>query len=156
WLCGPLAELGVAEAGDPPPLRATAEETEAVAPWLERLPPGFLALHPGSGSAAKNWPPARFAALASALASGHPWLLVEGPADEECAATLRELPGVVVARHLPARVLAALLAQAGRFVGNDSGVSHLAAACGASTLALFGPTDPASWGPVGPNARVLR
>jgi ADP-heptose:LPS heptosyltransferase len=41
-------------------------------------------------------------------------------------------------------------------VGNDSGISHLAAAWGAPVLALFGPTDPAQWAPVGPRVRVLR
>jgi ADP-heptose:LPS heptosyltransferase len=53
-------------------------------------------------------------------------------------------------------VLGAVLARAGVYVGNDSGVSHLAAAWGARVLALFGPTDPAQWAPVGPRVRVLR
>ena len=61
-----------------------------------------------------------------------------------------------VARELPLRVLGAVLARAGLYVGNDSGVSHLAAACGAPTLALFGPTDPALWAPVGPRVRPSR
>jgi ADP-heptose:LPS heptosyltransferase len=42
------------------------------------------------------------------------------------------------------------------FIGHDSGVSHLAASWGAPTLALFGPTDPAVWAPVGPRVRVVR
>jgi ADP-heptose:LPS heptosyltransferase len=62
----------------------------------------------------------------------------------------------VHARDLPARVLGAVLAHAGLYVGNDSGVSHLAAAWGAPVLALFGPTDPAQWAPVGPRVKVLR
>ena len=49
-----------------------------------------------------------------------------------------------------------MLSGAGLFVGHDSGVTHLAAAWGAPTLALFGPTDPAVWAPVGPDVRVLR
>ena len=63
------------------------------------------------------------------------------------------------ARGLPLRTLGALLAEAALFVGNDSGVSHLAAACGAPTLALFGPTDcrPCGlpWAP-GPRGRSAR
>ncbi len=62
----------------------------------------------------------------------------------------------MVARALPLRVLGALLSRAGVFVGNDSGVSHLAAATGAPTLALFGPTDPGLWSPLGQRVRVLR
>jgi heptosyltransferase III len=134
----------------------TAAETEAARRCLEALPAGFLCVHPGSGSPAKVWPSARFADLAGALAEGRPWLLVEGPADARAAEPLRDLPGVVLARGLPLRVLGALLAPAGLFVGNDSGVSHLAAAYGAPTLALFGPTDPALWAPRGPRVRTLR
>jgi heptosyltransferase-3 len=62
----------------------------------------------------------------------------------------------VLARELPVRVLGAVLARAGLYVGNDSGVSHLAGAYGAPTIALFGPTDPALWSPVGPRVSVLR
>ena len=67
--------------------------------------------------------------------------------------------GLHSARCRPAispRVLGAVLADAGLYVGNDSGVSHLAAAWGAPVLALFGPTDPALWAPVGPRVNVLR
>jgi ADP-heptose:LPS heptosyltransferase len=41
-------------------------------------------------------------------------------------------------------------------VGSDSGVTHLAAACGANTVALFGPTQPAAWGPRGERVAILR
>ena len=53
-------------------------------------------------------------------------------------------------------MLGAALARAGLYVGNDSGASHLAAAAGAPTLALFGPSDPAVWAPVGPSVRTMR
>ncbi len=62
----------------------------------------------------------------------------------------------VLARDWPLRLLGAALARAGVFLGNDAGVSHLAAAVGAPTLALFGPTDPALWAPVGPRVKTLR
>ncbi|MEE9264659.1 MAG: glycosyltransferase family 9 protein, partial [Vicinamibacteria bacterium] len=48
-----------------------------------------------------------------------------------------------------------VLSQAGVYVGNDSGVSHLAAASGAPTIALFGPTDPSMWAPLGPQVEIL-
>ncbi|HET8646880.1 MAG TPA: glycosyltransferase family 9 protein, partial [Vicinamibacteria bacterium] len=125
-------------------------------PLLSALPDRFLALHPGSGSPAKNWPPGRYASLARARAGGRPWLLVEGPADAEAARSLAGEAGAVRAHGLDARVLGALLARAGLVVGNDSGVTHLAAACGAPTLALFGPTDPLQWAPLGTRVEALR
>jgi hypothetical protein len=51
--------------------------------------------------------------------------------------------------------LAAMLCGARAFVGADSGPAHLAAQLGVPTLALFGPTDPAIWAPIGPRVRVL-
>jgi heptosyltransferase III len=156
WLCAPLAALGIPAPPDPPLLAATEDERARAAPWVVRLRDGFLAVHPGSGSPAKNWGAERFAALVSARAAGAPWLLVEGPADTEAAAPLRALPAAVIARDLPLRVLGALLARCGLYVGGDSGVTHLAAACGAPSLALFGPTDPAQWAPVGPRVHVVR
>ena len=50
--------------------------------------------------------------------------------------------------------LACWLARARLYVGNDSGITHLAAAVGTPVLALFGPSDPAVWAPRGPNVRV--
>ena len=79
-----------------------------------------------------------------------------GPADEAAAAALGGAPDVVLARSLPPRVLGTVLRDAGCYVGHDSGVSHLAAAFGAPVLALFGPTDPAVWAPVGRRVHVLR
>lgn len=157
WYRRALAGLGIAPPSAPPPsLEPSAEERAAAGPWRERLGRGFLAVHPGSGSPAKNWPADRYARLARALAAARPWLLVEGPADAPAAEELAAVPGAVRARSLPLRALAALLADAGLAVGNDSGVTHLAAACGSPTLALFGPTDPAQWAPVGPRVAVLR
>jgi ADP-heptose:LPS heptosyltransferase len=56
----------------------------------------------------------------------------------------------------PLVVVAAILRRARAFLGNDSGISHLAGMLGLPTLALFGPTDPALWAPLGPRVRVLR
>jgi heptosyltransferase-3 len=47
------------------------------------------------------------------------------------------------------------LAQARLYIGNDSGITHLAAAAGTRVLALFGPTDPATWAPRGFGIRVI-
>ena len=148
WLAQAVAVLGADPSTAPPTMRATEEEAERARVWLDRLGSGFLAVHPGSGSPRKNWPVDRFAAVIEAIAAGEPWLLVEGPADAEAARPLSALVGAVHAREIPARVLGAALTRAKVYVGNDSGVSHLAAAWGAPTLALFGPTEPKQWAPV--------
>jgi hypothetical protein len=133
--------------------RVLARRAAGGAP-AERLPNRFLALHPGSGSARKNWP--GFADLARVLAPVDPFLAVCGAADADAARPLLALPNAVAAVGLAPRDLGALLSRAGAFVGNDSGVSHLAAAAGAPTLALFGPTDPAQWAPLGDRVATLR
>jgi heptosyltransferase-2 len=152
WLARALEGLGLGASSEPPPLAFTDAERGEAERRTAALPPGFVAVHPGSGSPAKNWPADRFARVASALAAGAPWLLVHGPAEEGWAAP----DGVVLAREWPLRVLGAALGRAGLFLGNDSGASHLAAAAGAPTLAVFGPTDPALWAPVGRAVSVRR
>lgn len=138
----------------PPSCVATPEEQERAHEFARRLPARFLAVHPGSGSRRKNWP--SFVELVDQVRRPEPWLLVCGPADEEAAAPLRERSGAVVADHLPVRVLGAVFASAGVFIGNDSGISHLAAAWGAPTVALFGPTDARTWAPEGARVRTVQ
>ena len=155
WYASAVASWG--HAVDPvPPLRPGKDESQCALRLAAGLPSGFIAIHPGSGSPRKNWPSSRFAELLRRLAPGEPWLLIEGPADADAAAPLRRLGGAVVHRDLPPRILAALLGRAGVYVGNDSGISHLAAAVGIPTIALFGPTDPEVWSPVGPQVTAIR
>lgn len=156
WLARPLDSLDIPADQPPLPCTPSSSEMEHARAVRGDLPHGFLAVHPGSGSPEKTWPAEMFASLIHASARGRPWLLVEGPADSASAAPLAAIPGMRLARELPERVLGTLLADARLYVGNDSGVSHLAAAWGAPTLALFGPTDPDVWAPQGPRVRVLR
>ncbi len=153
WLAGPLRTIGLSDWPDPPDLVFGEAERAAADALVRALPGRFLAVHPGSGSAAKNWPAERFLAFARAAELPKPWLLVLGPAEEpeRWAGT----PQAVIARDLPLRVLGSVLSRAALFVGNDSGVSHLAAAAGAPTLALFAATDPSLWSPVGRKVRPL-
>jgi ADP-heptose:LPS heptosyltransferase len=155
WLARPVASLGINCSDGPALLQATDEEQERAAAILRDLPDRFLAVHPGSGSPAKTWPADRFGEVVDALGVER-FLLVEGPADAAAAAPLRARRGAVLARGLGTRVLGAALARAAAFVGNDSGVTHLAAAWGAPTVAIFGPTDPGVWSPVGPRVTVVR
>lgn len=153
WLAEPLATWGLTAGPTLGPMRYLPAEQQASAALRARLPRHFLAVHTGSGSAIKNWPLEHFSALVDRLAPGAPFLLVRGPAE-------RDQPGVgagraVLAEEWPLRPLGALLGQAGLYVGNDSGVSHLAAASGAPCLVLFGTTDPAVWRPLG-RVAVLR
>jgi ADP-heptose:LPS heptosyltransferase len=155
WLGDAVRDLGAGPSDVPPSMLATAEERLAAGPLLGRLGPGFLAVHPGSGSVAKNWDPDSFRSVVDRLSPGAPFLLARGPADAVACAELEKDPRAAAANELPLRVLGALLASAGVFIGNDSGVSHLAAAFGARTLALFGPTDARTWRPVGCCVRTL-
>ncbi len=111
----------------------------------------FVLMLPGSGSPAKNWPAGAFANLAARL--DMPSLVVLGPAeaglDQFFAAH-----SVPIAKELELSTLAGLARMAAIFVGNDSGVSHLAAAAGACGVVMFGPTDPARWRPLG-DVKVL-
>ncbi|MGC1189922.1 MAG: glycosyltransferase family 9 protein, partial [Candidatus Binatus sp.] len=131
----------------------------------------LVVIFPGSGSPSKNWPAAKFAALAAMLAKGSGILrsgdsalndtkaaqnddgmsvvAILGPAEVSIEPIFREA-GVTVLKDLDLPTVAALARLATAFVGNDSGVSHLAAAVGASGVAIFGPTDPVRWRPLGP------
>jgi heptosyltransferase-2 len=85
-------------------------------------------------------------------------LIVSGEADENARQRLRTSfdneSRVRFAHQLPLSQLAALLAQS-TFVGHDSGISHLAAAAGARSIILFGPTDPNVWAPQNKDVTVL-
>ncbi|MFZ0676612.1 glycosyltransferase family 9 protein [Candidatus Binatus sp.] len=121
----------------------------------------LIVIFPGSGSPGKNWPADRFAALASKLAL---WkcasvVVILGPAETSIEPIFRAA-GVPVLKDLDLPIVAAVARLAAGFVGNDSGVSHLAAAVGAPGVVIFGPTDPVRWRPMGPSGdasvRVLR
>lgn len=149
-----------------PPLVPDTETQQRVTRWLgDRALDGqrLVAIHPGSGGAAKRWPPHQFAALMDRLAStGVAPLLIEGPQDVEVARDKRAAMGLphddarFTARDLPIADLAALLARCAAYVGNDSGVTHLAALVGCPTAAIFGPTNPAVWRPLGQRATAIR
>jgi ADP-heptose:LPS heptosyltransferase len=136
-----------------PPRQQWLDEARA---WLtaRNVRGSFLALHPGSGGRAKRWPAERFAELASRSADPVVWLLGPAEAGDEELREMGERVGTV-AEELPLSTLAGLLARCRAYVGNDSGVTHLAAAVGAPTVALFGPTDPATWAPRGKRVVVL-
>lgn len=105
----------------------------------------FAVIHPFSGSPKKNWPLARFQELARRMGAHLPVRWCAGPEEP--------LEGAV--RFEDLYDLACWLAAARVYVGNDSGVTHLAAAVGTPVVALFGPSDPAVWAPRGPLVQVI-
>ena len=154
---------GLRFAGRAPRVFPTEKDTW----WAERFmrvtgagERALLALHPGSGSPRKNWPLDRYRAVAQEWVQRRDGniLLVSGPAEEEnfeALAPLAEMDRVFPIRNETLPRLAAVLARCEVFLGNDSGISHLAAAVGTPTVAVFGPTDPVVWGPRGKRAIVL-
>ena len=62
----------------------------------------------------------------------------------------------IILKGLDILTVAGVLAQARLFVGQDSGVTHMAGLMGVPTIALFGPTDPARWAPCGAHVIVIR
>ena len=122
-------------------------------------PSPYVVLHPGSGSPKKNAPLELFLELAQRMEQERGWtpMFLTGEADDAVAAQLeRKAPHIQHQRGLPLLEAARLLSQASQYAGNDSGITHLAAALGVPTLALFGPSDPALWGPRGNHVRILR
>ena len=115
----------------------------------------FALLLPGSGSAEKNWPAAKFAALARRLQPQIAVAIAIGPAEAVLAPSFAET-GCAILTDMELGELAGIAASASLFVGNDSGVSHLAAAASAPGIALFGPTDPVRWRPLGQSVTVFR
>jgi hypothetical protein len=129
---------------------------------LERLGIPFdrpiVLIHPGSGS---RWKCVNPEVLALAMEQFqhediHP-LILEGPADRESVAGLTNLaPTVPVIAGENLSIVACLLARSVLYIGNDSGMTHVAALLTVPTVALFGPTDPERWAPRGSHVTVLR
>jgi ADP-heptose:LPS heptosyltransferase len=113
-----------------------------------------LVIHPGSGSRSKNAPLSFFqrAAQKAVQESGKQVLVLWGEAEQawlgEIQAAFRGMKGTTVLETpFPLKDLACLLTQASAYLGNDSGVTHLASACGARTFAVFNSTDSRNWSP---------
>ncbi|MGD1146578.1 MAG: glycosyltransferase family 9 protein [Thermoanaerobaculaceae bacterium] len=120
--------------------------------------PGMVAFLPATReSADRRYPARNFLAVAAELAAeGITPVVVVGPGEERMATPFVTEAGAHVAPTAwPLHEIAALLAACDAAVGNDSGLTHLAAVVGCPTVALFGPTDPARTAPVG-GGRVLQ
>jgi ADP-heptose:LPS heptosyltransferase len=157
-----IAQLAAVLRLDPPPLPVVwiAQQDHARAAALLPVDRPIVALAPTANWGPKIWPAERFSALFQALCEGPlpgaiP-VIIAGPGTVEreiAAPLLYALPSAIdLTGLLSVPEAAACLTRAALFVGNDSGLMHLAAAAGAPTLGLFGPTDPAEYAPSGRHA----
>lgn len=154
-----------------------AGEVDEAAVWLTPTPEDQLAgrdileaagvnpdttiaiLHPGSGGRHKCWHYENFICLAKHLKDRQIQpIFMLGPAEEERlgASVQRQFEAAApVLRGLALAEVVQVLSQSDVFIGNDSGVSHLAGAMGKKAVVIFGPTDPLLYRPLGPAVRVL-
>jgi len=160
--CKPLESLAIYVERPQPRLFPSEPDRAAASRFLKmagREP--IVAVHPGSGSEKKNWPSEKFAAVARWLVDelAAQLLVVQGEADERAVGQLKGLlehRRFTVAQGLKLVELAAVFERCALFLGNDSGITHLAAAAGAPVVAVFGKSSPAIWEPRGERVRIVR
>ena len=141
-----------------PTLDDIAAARDALGLDADMITSDLVAIFPGSGSPKKNWPAEKFTELARVLSKSARVAIVLGLAEESLEshfAALSGAPSISIHRNLSLGTVAGIARVAAAFIGNDSGVSHLAAAIGTPGVAIFGPTDPARWRPLG-RITVLR
>ena len=159
-----LGHIGGALGLDPAPLPVawTSAADRAAAAVLLPASETWIGLGPTANWAGKVWPAERFIQLFESLSNRLPGaraVVFAGPGEAEramAAPVLAALPGAVdVVGRLTLPEAAACLARCALFVGNDSGLMHLAAAAGAPTLGLFGPTPASEYAPRGRRAAAV-
>ena len=171
WLTQLFDTLPAASSSNAPGLRAgglslSPQDTATADTQLSRLLPwpihstDYFVFHPGAGSLGKCWPIDSFVQLAQRFHSCTDYRVVYllGPAERErfSAKTLETLRNSApVLSDLDITSAAALICRSRGFLGHDSGPTHLAAALGVPTVAIFGPTNPTHWQPLGPSVRLI-
>ena len=175
WWKRRLLRHAVTSPGDLGDLHVVQEKVDLLAPWRagsapspqlvgpagadlpaalqQRLQPGYVVVHTPSMWPYKQWPLEHFRELVALLAmAGRQVVLTGGPGagDREAVASMEgAAPGeqLVDAGVLDFNQVAQLLRGSALYIGPDTSVSHLAAACGVPVLAIFGPTNPQRWAP---------
>ena len=157
-----FAALGaLVGAAEPPACRLylAPEHIDGAARLLQALPGSrWLAVAPGANWPGKKWPRQRYRELLALAADQFDGAIVLGSAqDRDDIAALQDspLPLLDTAGKTDLPTAAALLARARAFVGNDSGLGHMAAAMSTPSLTVFGPGEPSRYRPWGPQARVV-
>ena len=116
----------------------------------------ILVVHPGSGGQRKRWRAEGFRQVVQwwRESGERDVLIVLGPAEAEEEDYWRRCG--LVETSLELAQIASILIRASRYIGNDSGVSHLAGAVGAQGVVIFGPTRPEQWHPLGGGLKVIK
>jgi ADP-heptose:LPS heptosyltransferase len=139
-----------------PPAKVWARRYSEEHAFNER---NVLFLAPGSGGRKKNWPVKAYRDIADWWEREMRGLAVTilGPVEAEDQETIKTFDrGACVLKGLELEKVAALFSYGNLYLGNDSGLTHLSAALGVKTVAIFGPTDPVRWAPRGPIVKILR
>lgn len=142
-------------------IQLSAAELDFASEQLSGLPgQRWLALGPGARWQPKCWPVQCFRALLDQLQAEFDAVILLGDRTEMNACQDIEdslpLPGINLAGNTDLLQAAAILAQSQLFIGNDSGLGHIAAAAGTPTVTVFGPGDPARYHPWHPQARWIQ
>jgi len=123
----------------------------------------LIAIHPGSGGNKKCWPLHHYEALIKMLAREPRFLVLvfSGPAEDRKTEYLlsglkMHTERIIHLHNEPLIRVASLIARSDFYLGNDSGISHLAGILKCRGIVLFGPTDPELWRPLGESLEVLR
>jgi heptosyltransferase III len=120
----------------------------------------LIVLHPGSGSKNKCWHLDNFLAVAEKLHCGNCQVaFILGPAEMERfdKSQVKKLKNFAPCfTDLALGDVLNILSCAYGFIGNDSGVTHLAGMLGVRTLVIFGPTSPDVYKPIGPNVAIIQ
>jgi ADP-heptose:LPS heptosyltransferase len=163
FLLEPLAEVVDISSAPLPTITIGEREAKLAGEFLSScgLPADsrLIAVHPGSGSSRKVIPPSILSQVVNRIVLTFPGvrlLVIEGEADARHVSSFNhclEGPYVKIRRENLSEV-AAILSKASLFVGNDSGISHLAAAVGVPTIAVFRSTNPSVWAPRGKSVRI--
>lgn len=126
-------------------------------PFQAHLPAQpYVCLMPGASTVAKAWEPDHYARIAEIISSqGYLPVVLGGPDEKELGAHVAGSQGLNRCGDTLVEAAAWMRGAAGA-LGNDSGLSHLAAACGTPVLAMYGPMDPGMFRPFGPSIRTLQ
>lgn len=113
--------------------------------------PGAIVVHPGAAFGSRRWPVRRWREVVATLARAGLPIVVTGASDERdlTRAVAEAAPAAVdLGGRLTPRELAQVVGAARLVLSTDTGIAHVATAYGTASVTLFGPTDPALWGPL--------
>ena len=159
-----LKPLGIQAGSKDPQLWLTPEEENGGDQLLDQLgvqrSQSIVILQPGARYWFKAWPPERFAELADRLTSQNGCQVLIGGSDQDIdlAQQIRQMAKsrpIIMAGRTTIKRFAAIAKKSALFIGSDSGAMHIASAVGTPVVALFGPSNPAEWGPRGGPADVI-